>query len=62
MPNRRAVLLALVPVVALTVAVPFVNRVNPSLFGMPFVLLWIAAWVLVSPVFLWLVGRAERRW
>jgi hypothetical protein len=57
-----AFLVALVPVVALTVAVPFVNRVSPSVFGMPFVLLWIAAWVLVAPAFLWLVGRLERRW
>ncbi len=60
--NRLAVLLALVPTVALAVAVPVVNRVNPSVFGMPFILFWIVGWVLVSPAFLWFIGRVERRW
>ena len=58
----RAALVALVPVAALSVAVPFVNRVDPTIFGMPFVLFWIVAWVLATPAFLWLTGRVERRW
>ena len=56
------VLLAAIPVAALTFAVPLVNRVEPRIAGLPFVLLWIVAWVLVTPAFLWGVGRVERRW
>ena len=56
------VLLAAIPVVALSFAVPLVNRVEPRILGLPFVLFWIVAWVLLTPAFLWTVGRVERRW
>lgn len=56
------VLLAAIPSVALTFAVPFINRVEPRFFGLPFLLSWILAWSLLTPAFLWMVGRVERRW
>lgn len=55
-------LLAAIPIIALTLAVPLVNRVEPRILGMPFLLTWIGGWVLVTPVFLWGIGRSERRW
>lgn len=55
-------LLAAIPIIALTVAVPFVNRVEPRIFGLPFLLAWIAWWVLITPAFIWGIGRVERRW
>jgi hypothetical protein len=55
-------LLAVIPVLALSVAVPFVNHVEPRIFGLPFVLAWIAGWVLITPLFLWTIGRMEKRW
>ena len=55
-------LLAGIPIAALTVAVPFVNTIEPRVFGLPFLLAWIAWWVLVTPVFVWAIGRIERRW
>ncbi len=54
--------LVLVPILALTIAVPFVNHLDPTVFGLPFVLLWVVAWVFATPVCLWLVGRVEGRW
>jgi hypothetical protein len=51
-----------IPVAALTVAMPFVDRVDPKIAGIPFVLCWIVAWALLAPAFLWLLGRVERRW
>ncbi|MBV8344420.1 MAG: DUF3311 domain-containing protein [Candidatus Eremiobacteraeota bacterium] len=56
------VLLAAIPIVALTLAVPFVNRVEPRFFGLPFLLSWILVWSLLTPGFLWMIGRMERRW
>lgn len=56
------VILALIPASALTIAVPLVNRVEPRIFGAPFLLAWIAMWVLLTPAFLWKIGRLERRW
>lgn len=55
-------LLAAIPFAALSIAVPLVNRIEPRIFGLPFVLAWIVAWVLLTPAFLWGVGRIERRW
>lgn len=55
-------LLAAIPICALTFAVPFVNRIEPRVLGLPFVLFWIVAWVALTPAFLWTLGRVERRW
>ena len=61
MKGYRAILAA-IPIFALSVAVPFVNHVEPRIFGLPFVLAWIAGWVLITPLFLWTIGRMEKRW
>jgi hypothetical protein len=54
--------LAAIPVAALTVAVPFVNRLEPRVAGLPFVLVWIIVWVLLTPAFIWSIGRLDRHW
>jgi hypothetical protein len=46
----------------MTVVVPLVNRIEPRVFGLPFLLCWMIAWVLLAPAFLWTIGRLERRW
>lgn len=56
------VLLAAIPIAALSVAIPLVDRIEPRILGLPFVLFWIVAWVLVTPAFIWGIGRTERRW
>jgi hypothetical protein len=55
------VVLAVIPAVMLTFAVPLVNRVEPRVFGLPFLLVWIAAWVAVTPLFLYGVERLRQR-
>jgi hypothetical protein len=47
-----ALVLAAVPAVALVAGLPFVNRVEPVVLGLPFLLFWIVGWVLLTPVFL----------
>ncbi len=54
--------LAAIPIAALSIAVPLVNRIEPRVAGLPFLLAWIVGWVLVTPAFLWTIGRMERRW
>jgi hypothetical protein len=56
------VLLAAIPIAALSIAVPFVNRIEPRVLGLPFILFWIVLWVALAPVFVWSIGRLERRW
>lgn len=62
MQRRLRYLLAAVPFCALSFAVPLVNRVEPRIFGLPFLLVWIAFWVIVTPPCMWLVGRIEGHW
>jgi hypothetical protein len=62
MQRRLTILLAAIPFGALSIAVPFVNRVEPRILGLPFLLVWIAFWVVISPLFIWLMGRIEGHW
>lgn len=61
MTRRAAAWIAAIPAVALTFAVPFVNRDDPHVLGMPFVLAWILVWIALTPLFLWAVHRATKR-
>jgi len=62
MPKRLSLGLAAIPVIALTIAVPVVNRDDPHVLGMPFILAWIVVWVALTPAFLWFIdSRVERR-
>jgi hypothetical protein len=54
------VLLAAVPAFMLTFAVPLVNRVEPRVFGFPFLMVWIVLWVAVTPLCLYGVQRLGR--
>ena len=53
--------IALVPVLALTVGIPLANRVDPRIFGMPFLPAYIALWILLTPAIMFVVYRLERR-
>ena len=52
MHTRLAVAVATVPALVLVAGLPFVNRIEPVVFGLPFLLCWIVGWVLVTPIFL----------
>ncbi len=53
--------LALVPVLALTLGIPFANRLEPRIAGLPFLLAYLVLWILLTPVFLFAVFRSENR-
>jgi len=53
--------LAAIPTLALSLAIPFVNRFEPSLGGAPFLLVWIVAWVLATPFMLYAAFRLQQR-
>ncbi len=56
-----SIALALVPVLALTLGIPFANRVEPRIGGMPFLPVYIALWILLTPAFMFAVYRVEHR-
>lgn len=51
----------LVPYVLYLGALPWVNRVEPVVFGLPFLFLWMLGATLLTPVAVWLTRRGDRR-
>jgi hypothetical protein len=52
--------LAAIPIAMLTVAIPFANRIEPRVFGLPFLLAWIVFWIVATPGFLTVIARLDR--
>ncbi|MBZ5496938.1 MAG: DUF3311 domain-containing protein [Acidobacteriia bacterium] len=50
-----------VPFVTLALALPFINRAEPFILGLPFVLFWIILWVALTPLALLAAYRCEKK-
>ena len=53
----RAIVLVAVPTLALTLGIPLANHLEPRILGLPFLLAYIVAWILVTPAFLYAAFR-----
>jgi hypothetical protein len=51
--------LALLPFVAMLVGPFFLNRVTPTILGMPFLLAWFVAWILISAAIMAVIFRFD---
>lgn len=51
--------LALLPFLGILVGIAFANRVEPFVLGMPFILFWIVAWVLLTSAIMAVVYRID---
>ena len=60
--TRISLLLGAIPFITLVFALPLVNRIRPTVLGLPFLLFWILLWVLLTPLILFLAYRAEQRY
>ncbi len=49
---RLPLAIAFIPALALVAGLPFVNRLEPVVLDLPFLLAWILGWVLATPLFL----------
>jgi hypothetical protein len=58
-PSAGALILALIPFAAMCFSVPLWDRIEPMLLGLPFNLLWLTCWVVLSSLCLWRVYRLE---
>ena len=52
-------LLMLLPFIGILGGIPFANKVTPYVFGMPFILFWIVAWVVATSVIMAIVFRLD---
>lgn len=59
--RRPQLLWLLVPYVLYLGALPFVNRVEPVVLGLPFLFFWLLGATLLTPVAVWLTRRGDRR-
>ena len=50
--EKYAFYLALIPPVVMILGAPVVNRVEPYVAGMPFILFWHLLWLIIGPIFL----------
>ncbi|WP_329117755.1 DUF3311 domain-containing protein [Streptomyces sp. NBC_01465] len=59
--RRPHLLWLLVPYVLFVGALPFVNRVQPVILGLPFLFAWLMGATLVTPLLVWLARRGDQR-
>lgn len=52
--------LALLPAIGMLGGVPFANRVEPFVLGLPFLLFWIVLWVVITSVVMGVVYALDR--
>ena len=58
-PSVGAVLLGLIPFVAMCFSVSLWDRIDPSILGLPFNLFWLIAWIVLSTLCMWVAYRVE---
>ena len=51
--------LAVLPFLAMLVGPFFVNRVTPTILGMPFLLAWLVAWILLTAAIIAIIFRFD---
>ena len=56
---RYARWLAVLPFLGILVGVPFLNRVEPYILGLPLVLAWIVLWVVLTAVIMAVIYRLD---
>ncbi|MGW2256917.1 DUF3311 domain-containing protein [Streptomyces sp. NPDC004749] len=59
--SRLHLLWLLIPFVLFLGAVPWVNRVDPVVLGLPFFFVWTLGATVVTPFAVWLTWRGDRR-
>ena len=52
---RRYHWLAVIPALGMLGGIPFANRVQPYILGLPFLLAWIVMWVIVTSLIMALI-------
>jgi hypothetical protein len=59
--TKLALLFAAIPFLTLVFALPLVNRLEPVILGLPFLLFWILLWVVLTPPVLFAAYLCEKK-
>lgn len=57
--RKYAQLLLIIPFIGMCVLLPAANRIEPYVFGLPFLLFWIALWMVLSSVIILIVYKLD---
>lgn len=60
--TKLALALGSVPFITLVFALPFVNRIEPVILGLPFILFWILSWVILTPAILFSAYLVQKKY
>ena len=60
-PSLKAVVLGLIPFVGMCFSVPLWDRVTPMIFGLPFNLFWLIAWIAISSLCVAVANSIEEK-
>jgi hypothetical protein len=60
--TRIALILGAIPFIAMVFALPLVNRIEPIILGLPFLLFWLLAWVVMTPFVLFAAYFFEKKY
>ncbi|MDO7487360.1 DUF3311 domain-containing protein [Peribacillus frigoritolerans] len=52
-------LLLFVPFIGFLGLLPYVNKIEPYIFGMPFLLFWVAFWMVMASIILMIVYKFD---
>ena len=58
-PSPGALILGLIPFVAMCFSVALWDRLDPIILGIPFNLIWLICWIVLSTLCMWAAYRVE---
>ena len=58
-PSRVALLLGLIPFLAMCFSVALWDRIDPVILGVPFNLFWLTCWIVLTTLCMWAAYRVE---
>ena len=60
-PSLGAIVLGMIPFVAMCLSVAMWDRIDPMILGLPFNLFWLLIWIVLTSICLWGAYRLETR-
>jgi len=60
-PSLGAIVLGMIPLVAMCLSVAMWDRIDPMILGLPFNLFWLLIWIVLTSICLWGAYRLETR-
>ncbi|WP_044641193.1 DUF3311 domain-containing protein [Risungbinella massiliensis] len=53
-------LLVLIPFLSQLAVLPFVNKIEPIIIGLPFLHFWLLLWIILTPLCTWGIYRIQK--